>query len=131
MANNTEDRTRVDKWLWAARFFKTRSVAADAVDSGRVLVNGARIKPARAQKVGDQLHVRTASGEFTVLVQALDARRGSPADAARLFSETEDSRLRREQAKLLRAQRHPEAQARGRPTKRARRMIHRLRDDLV
>jgi len=131
MASGADDRTRIDKWLWAARFFKTRSLAAGAVENGKVLVNGARIKPARPLKVGDELRVRTPSTEFTVLVQALDARRGSPAEAARLFTETEDSRLRREQAKLLRAQAHPAPQVRGRPTKRARRMIHKLREDLL
>lgn len=124
-----DDRTRVDKWLWAARFFKTRSIAADAVDSGRVLVNGARVKPARALKVGDELRVRTPSAEFTVLVQQLSARRGSAVDAARLFAETEDSRRRREEAKLSRVDSHPDAHTRGRPTKRARRMIHRLRGE--
>ena len=83
-----EERIRLDKWLWAARFFKTRSIAAHAVDSGKVLVNGAGVKPARALKVGDELRIRTPSSEFIVLVQQLGARRGAAVDAARLFAET-------------------------------------------
>ena len=124
-----EERIRLDKWLWAARFFKTRSIAANAADSGKVLVNGARVKPARALKVGDELRIRTPSVEFTVLVQQLSARRGAAADAARLFGETEDSRRRREENKLSRVDPHPDAHTRGRPTKRARRMIHKLRGE--
>ncbi len=125
------DRTRIDKWLWAARFFKTRSIAADAVDSGKVLVNGTRVKPARALKVGDELRIRTPSAEFTVLVQQLSARRGAAVYAAKLFTETEDSRRRREETTLLRVEPHPDAHSRGRPTKRTRRMIHKLRGDLL
>jgi len=129
--SSDDDRTRIDKWLWAARFFKTRSIATDAVDTGKVLVNGARVKPARALKVGDELRVRTPSAEFTVFVQALNTRRGSPVNAAKLFIETEDSRRRREETKLLRLEPHPEAHTRGRPTKRTRRMIHKLRGELL
>ncbi len=124
-----DDRTRVDKWLWAARFYKTRSIAADAVESGKVLANGARVKPARALRVGDELEVRTPSAVFTVHVRELCERRGSATDAARLFIETEDSRRRREQAKLLRIEPHPDAQTKGRPTKRARRLIHKFRGE--
>lgn len=124
-----DDRTRLDKWLWAARFFKTRSIGAHAVDSGKVLVNGARVKPARALKVGDELSIRTPSAEFTVVVQQLSARRGAAVDAARLFGETEDSQRRREGNKLSRADSHPDAHTRGRPTKRVRRMIHKLRGE--
>jgi ribosome-associated heat shock protein Hsp15 len=123
------DRIRVDKWLWAARFFKSRSIAADAVDSGKVLVNGVRVKPARVLKVGDELHVRTSAAEFVVLVEQLSARRGSAANAATLFTETEDSRRSRDEAKLSRADLHPDAHTKGRPTKRVRRMIHKLRGE--
>jgi ribosome-associated heat shock protein Hsp15 len=124
-----EERIRLDKWLWAARFFKTRSIAALAVDSGKVLVNGARVKPARALKVGDELGVRTPSAEFTVIVQQLSARRGAAATAALLFTETEESRRRREEAKQTRSDSHPDAHTRGRPTKRIRRMMHKLRGE--
>jgi ribosome-associated heat shock protein Hsp15 len=124
-----EERIRLDKWLWAARFFKTRSVAAHAVDSGKVLVNGARAKPARALKEADELRIRTPSSEFTVRVQQLSTRRGTAVDAARLFAETEDSRRHREQNKASRAESRSDAQTKGRPTKRDRRMIHKLRGE--
>ena len=125
-----DDRTRIDKWLWAARFYKTRSIAAAAVESGKVQVNGARVKPARALKLGDELEVRTPSAVFTVRVEELCTRRGSAADAARLFIETEDSMRRREDAKPARSEPHPDAQSKGRPTKRARRLIRKLRGEL-
>jgi ribosome-associated heat shock protein Hsp15 len=124
-----EERIRLDKWLWAARFFKTRSIAARAVDSGKVLVNGARVKPARALKVGDELGVRTPSAEFTVIVEQLSIRRGAATTAAQLFAETEQSRRRREEAKQTRVDSHSDTHTRGRPTKRVRRMIHRLRGE--
>jgi len=124
-----DDRTRLDKWLWAARFFKTRSLAADAIDGSKVFVNGMKVKPARTLKVGDELVVRTPSAEFVVLVQQLGSRRGSAVDAAKLFTETEDSRRRREEAKLSRVEPHPDAYSKGRPTKRMRRMIHKLRGE--
>jgi len=124
-----EDKLRVDKWLWAARFYKTRSVAADAVDSGKVLVNGARVKPARAVKVRDELQIRTPGADYTVQIAGLSPRRGSAAEAAKLFSETEESKRQRAEAKLLRSDRHPDACARGRPTKRARRQIQKFRSE--
>ena len=85
------DKLRVDKWLWAARFFKTRSLATTAVEGGKVLVNGARVKPAKALKPGDELFVRTPGFEYTVKVAALSDRRGPAAEAAKLFVESEDS----------------------------------------
>ena len=124
-----QDRIRLDKWLWAARFFKTRSIAAHAVDSGKVLVNGARVKPARALKVGDELRIRTPSSEFTVLVQQLGARRGAAVDAARLFAETEDSRRHRQENRASRVESRSDPYTKGRPTKRARRLIHKLRGE--
>jgi ribosome-associated heat shock protein Hsp15 len=123
------DRIRLDKWLWAARFYKTRSIAADAVEGGKVLVNGARVKPARALKPGDELVIRTLSALFKVRVQELCARRGSAKDAARLYIETEASKLSREQTGLSRLPPHPGAQAKGRPTKRSRRLIHKFRGE--
>jgi ribosome-associated heat shock protein Hsp15 len=122
-----EDKLRIDKWLWAARFYKTRSIAANAVESGKVELNGAHVKPARALRVGDELTIRTPSAQFTVRVRALAAKRGSAPQAAVLYEETEDSRQRREQAKLARVPMHPDAQMRGRPTKRVRRLIQKVR----
>ncbi|HTO44316.1 MAG TPA: RNA-binding S4 domain-containing protein [Burkholderiales bacterium] len=123
------DRIRLDKWLWAARFYKTRSIAAEAVEGGKVLVNGARVKPARALKVGDELVIRTLSAIFTVHVQELSPRRGSSKDAATLYTETERSKVDREQTGLYRPPPHPGAQARGRPTKRSRRLIQKFRGE--
>jgi ribosome-associated heat shock protein Hsp15 len=123
------ERTRVDKWLWAARFYKTRSIAADAVDSGKVLVNGARVKPAKTLKPGDELVIRVPGADYTVLVQALSDRRGPAPEAARLYAETEDSKRKREEAKLTRVPPEPTMFIRGRPTKRTRRQLDRLRHD--
>jgi ribosome-associated heat shock protein Hsp15 len=126
----TDDgRTRIDKWLWAARFFKTRSLAANAVESGKVLLHGERCKPARALKPGDELQVRTPSGQFTVLVIGLSDRRGSAPQAALLYQETEASKQARENERMSRANSHPEASLKGRPTKRNRRLLHKLRED--
>jgi ribosome-associated heat shock protein Hsp15 len=121
------DKLRVDKWLWAARFYKTRSVAAEAVDSGKVLVNGARVKPARAVKVGDELRIATPGADYTVHVAELSPRRGSASEAVKLYAEGEESKRRREEARLLRSDRHPDAYVKGRPTKRARRQIQKIR----
>jgi ribosome-associated heat shock protein Hsp15 len=123
-----DDRTRIDKWLWAARFFKTRSLATDAVDSGKVLLNGARVKPAKALKAGDELFVRTPVFEYTLHVLELSDKRGSASIAAKLYAETGESRLKRE-AKRDQMQRDPTATVRGRPTKRDRRQLHKVRGD--
>jgi ribosome-associated heat shock protein Hsp15 len=121
------DKLRIDKWLWAARFYKTRSIAADAVEAGKVLLNGLRVKPAKVLKLGDELLICVPGAEYTVHVQALSARRGPASVAARLYIETEDSRRKREEAKLLRIAPEPSAFIRGRPTKRARRRLERFR----
>jgi ribosome-associated heat shock protein Hsp15 len=129
MPGELEDKLRVDKWLWAARFYKTRSIAADAVDSGRVLVNGMRSKPARALKLGDELQIRTLVADYAVHVTGLSPRRGPAAEAAKLYRETEKSKQRREAAKLMRTDLHPDAHSKGRPTKRTRRQIHKFRGE--
>ncbi len=120
------DKVRIDKWLWAARFFKTRSLATEAIEGGHVQLNGDRPKPARTVKAGDMLRIRAAHGEFEVRVQALADRRG-PAEVARLlYEETPESTERRAQAaeeKALAPQfDHPDV--RGRPTKKWRRQLH-------
>jgi ribosome-associated heat shock protein Hsp15 len=124
-----DDRLRIDKWLWAARFFKTRSLAADAVEGGKTLINGQRVKPSKALKPGDEVFVRTQGAEYTVLVRALSDRRGPAIEAARLYEETADSVRKREEARSTRTPREPGAFIRGRPTKRARRQLQKLRDD--
>ena len=122
-----DERQRIDKWLWAARFFKTRSLAAKAVDGGKVRVNGEGAKPSRALKSGDELALRVGELEWVVEVRALSRSRGPAAQAALLYAEREDSRARREAAIAQRkAQRHPAAEVKGRPTKKDRRLIHRF-----
>src|SRR3989338_11564538 len=95
---NTSDDTekhRIDKWLWAARFFKTRSLASDAVECGKVLVNDVRVKPAEAVAVGDRLDIRVGQVQFVVDVLALSNKRGSAPVAQKLYRETDESRQRR------------------------------------
>jgi len=121
----SENKLRIDKWLWAARFFKTRSLAAHAVEAGKVLVNGARAKPAKGLKPGDELQIRTPVFEYTVRVAQLTGRRGSATLAAQLYAETDESRRKREAAKRSRIEREPSL--RGRPTKRIRRQLQKLR----
>ena len=115
---------RVDKWLWVARFFKTRSLAQQAIASGRVKLNDARIKPAHDLKAADSLAIRIGDFEWQVVVKALSDNRG-PAEAARkLYEETEASRLERERRQDLRRWgAEPASALKGRPTKRDRRRI--------
>jgi ribosome-associated heat shock protein Hsp15 len=126
-ANMSDAPLRIDKWLWAARFFKTRSLAAKAVDGGRVRLNGDSAKPSRALKPGDELAIRVGALEWVVEVKALSGQRGPAAQAALLYAEREDSRARRQAAIALRkVQPHPAAGVKGRPTKKDRRLIHRF-----
>lgn len=127
----TEERLRIDKWLWAARFFKTRALATDAVEGGKVHLNDARVKPAKTLHIGDTLQIRTGQIEYTVIVRELSARRGPASEAVKLYEETEISRTRREAlAAQLQAQSIPGAELKGRPTKRDRRLMHRFRGEL-
>lgn len=119
---------RIDKWLWAARFFKTRSLATDAVAGGKVQVDGERVKPARLVRPGSMVRVRKGEVEFTVRVEGTAERRGPAQEAERLYQETPDSRrLREERAAGRRALAgsHP-AQGAGRPSKRERRRLEQL-----
>ena len=121
------ERVRIDKWLWAARFFKTRSLAAQAIDGGRVKLNGERVKPAKDLKPGDELAIRAGELDWVVTVLALSERRGPAAQARLLYAETEASRARREEAVAARKLRiGPVREERGRPTKRDRRLIRRF-----
>ncbi len=117
------DKLRIDKWLWAARFFKSRSLASDEVDKGRVQVNGAAVKPAREIKPGDSLQVRSGSLVRTVTVLAISDKRGPAPVAALLFEETQASvRLRQQAAEQRRLAPEPALTlTQGRPTKRDRR----------
>lgn len=116
---------RLDKWLWAARFFKTRAVAAAAVAGGKVQLNGARAKPAKPVKTGDNLLVRTGEFEWNVTVAAVSEKRGPASEAQKLYDESEQSRLAREELALQRKAERLAAPAfaKGRPSKRDRRRI--------
>lgn len=128
-ADQLEDETRhrIDKWLWAARFFKTRSLAADAVESGKVQMDGVRAKPSREVRIGQVIYIRTKDFEIELTVQALsNQRRGAP-EAALLYAETEASIQRREEAKATQAADHAKRdRGLGRPTKRQLRDIKRF-----
>ena len=122
------DSTRIDKWLWAARFFKTRSLATDAVERGRVKLNEERCKPARNLKVGDLLDIDNGSTEWQVRVLGLSDQRGPAPVAQQLYEETPESVQRREQtAEQRKLYAEPADAIRGRPTKRDRRAIDRSR----
>ena len=124
-------RVRMDKWLWAARFFKTRSLAGRACELGRVESNGQRAKAAREVRAGDRLQVKSDSGDFQVEVLALSEMRGPAAVAQTLYCETDASReLRLKLAEERKAMPHYEAPGEGRPSKRDRRKIERLRGRL-
>ncbi len=124
---NGEKKIRIDKWLWAARFYKTRSLASEAIKGGKVSVNSHRAKPSREVELDDTLVLRQGFDEKTVIVQALSDKRGPAVVAQQLYRETEDSIQKREKEKELRklaAVQRPHGE--GRPTKRSRRQIHRF-----
>jgi ribosome-associated heat shock protein Hsp15 len=124
-----DDRVRIDKWLWAARFFKTRSLATDAVTGGKVEVNGEGAKPAKLVKIGDTVRLRLGPYEHMLVIRALGERRGSATAAQALYDETPESRAARERL----AEQHRLARAGmsfdepTKPSKRDRRDIERLR----
>ncbi len=121
-------RVRMDKWLWAARFFKTRTLAARACELGRIAANGQPAKAAREVRVGDLVQVKNDSGDFQVEVLALSEMRGPAPVAQALYRETEASReLRLKLAEERKAMPHFESMREGRPSKRDRRKIARLR----
>lgn len=119
---------RIDKWLWAARFYKTRSLAARACELGRIASNGQAVKPAREIKPGDRLGIKNEGGDFHVDVLALSEMRGPASVAQTLYRETDESRETRLRLAALRKAMPPVETAReGRPSKRDRREIARLR----
>lgn len=124
---DAQSRVRLDKWLWAARFFKTRTLAAEAVSGGKVHVGGRRVKPAHAVRVGELLRVQRGPDEYLIEIKALGDRRGPAKEAALLYEETADSRLRREQlSEQRRIQRLAAPLPPIRPTKQDRRRIVRF-----
>ena len=123
------DGIRVDRWLWAARFFRTRSQAKAAVEGGHVRVNGGRTKPAKEVKLGDTLTIRRGFAEYTVEVADVADRRGNAQAAALLYEETRESVARREtEAAKRRLERMGLASSGGRPTKKDRRRLRGLQD---
>jgi ribosome-associated heat shock protein Hsp15 len=118
---------RLDKWLWAARFFKTRSLAAQACDLGRVQLAGRPAKPAREVQANAMLHIKTAGGDFEVRVAALSDMRGPASVAQTLYEETEASREARAKVAAERRLNWEPAMPAGRPSKRNRRDLERLR----
>ena len=123
------DRVRLDKWLWAARFYKTRGLAVEAIDGGKVQVAGDRVKRARLVRVGEQLRVRQGPYEHIIVVRALSERRGPAPEAAKLYQETPESLAARERLafQLKAASTALVHEEKGRPTKRHRRHLDRLR----
>ena len=128
MTETDDSKIRLDKWLWAARFYKTRSLAAEAIEGGKVQVNGDRVKRAKPLQVGDEIRIRQGPFEHQIVVSGLSDRRGPAAAAARLYHEKPASLAAREamalQLKSLHAVFVPE---RGRPTKKDRREIRRFK----
>lgn len=128
MSEKDDDKVRLDKWLWAARFYKTRSLAKEAIDGGKVHCRGERCKPGKEPKVGDEYVIRTGFDERTVVVKALSmVRRGAP-QAQLLYEETADSVKRREDASAMRKAGALGVQTDGRPTKKQRRQLFSFRD---
>ena len=120
------NKVRLDKWLWAARFFRTRAKAKDAIEGGKVHIGGARGKASRELRVGEELRIRQGWDEKTVIVKALsDQRRGAP-EAALLYEESEDSVERREREAEQRKMAGRQVMTDGRPTKRDRRQLRDL-----
>lgn len=120
------DSVRIDKWLWAARFFKSRSLAQDAVAGGKVHVNGQRVKPAHAVSAGDELAITKGTVQFVVVVDAAADRRGPAKVAETLYTETAESAQRRERLRAERRHRPPAPE--HKPDKRLRRRLQRIKE---
>ena len=121
-----DNNVRIDKWLWAARFFKTRSMAADAVDRGRVRIAGEPVKPARVVKLNDKIFIDNGSDRWEVVVLGMSDKRGAAPIARQLYRETDESMQRRENdSEARRLFPEPGSSIKGRPTKRDRRAISR------
>src|SRR5438105_9531582 len=128
MSSDEIVRVRLDKWLWAARFFKTRALAANAIETGKVEVNGERAKRAKQLQVGDELHIRLGPYHHVITVRGVSEHRGPASVAAGLYAESDEARRAREamQIQVKAAQAVP-GYDRGRPSKKDRRDIERLR----
>lgn len=122
------DRVRLDKWLWAARFFRTRARAKEAIDGGKVHVDGARGKPSRELAGGEELRIRVGYDEKVVIVRALSDQRRGASEAQALYEETAESIERREREAAQRKLAGGQVASEGRPSKRDRRLIHEFRE---
>ena len=122
--NEIPARQRIDKWLWAARFFKTRGLATEAIHAGHIRLNGSAVKPARDVRPGDTLEITTGNVRWTIVVRGVNEQRRPASEAQQLYEESAESKIRRETVKEnLRLAPVPGSDLRGRPTKKARRQI--------
>ena len=129
MSEKDDGKVRLDKWLWAARFFKTRALAKAAIEGGKVHCRGERCKPSKEPKLGEELAIRAGFDERTVVIRALSAvRRGAP-EAQLLYEETAESLARREDAAAMRKAGTLGVQTDGKPSKKQRRALQRFRSD--
>lgn len=129
MTKKDDSRVRLDKWLWAARFFKTRALAKAAIEGGKVHCKGERCKPSKEPKIGEELVIRAGFDERTVVIRALsEVRRGAP-EAQQLYEETAESQARREEAAAMRKLGSLGLETSGRPSKKQRRDLQRFRAD--
>ncbi|MCP9340323.1 RNA-binding S4 domain-containing protein [Stutzerimonas xanthomarina] len=129
MSEKDDGKVRLDKWLWAARFFKTRALAKAAIEGGKVHCRGERCKPGKEPKIGEELVIRAGFDERTVVIQALSAvRKGAP-EAQLLYAETAESLVRRENAAAMRKAGSLGVETDGKPSKKQRRALQRFRSD--
>ncbi|EQM81325.1 RNA-binding S4 domain-containing protein [Stutzerimonas stutzeri] len=129
MSEKDDGKVRLDKWLWAARFFKTRALAKAAIEGGKVHCRGERCKPSKEPKLGEELVIRAGYDERTVVIRALSAvRKGAP-EAQLLYEETPDSLARREHAAAMRKAGSLGVETDGKPSKKQRRALQRFRSD--
>lgn len=127
MTKDTDDSVRLDKWLWAARFFKTRSMAHEAIEGGKVYVDNIRAKPSRLVSVGDEISITTPRGQFDIVVERVSSQRGSGAVASTMYRETDESKRRREEiAEMHRLARN--AAPEERPNSQDRRLLRRIKE---
>ena len=127
--HDEQEKVRLDKWLWAARFYKTRALAKEAIEGGKVHCRGERCKPGKEPHVGDEFQLRLGFDERCVIVRQLSTARRGAALAQLLYEETADSIERREAAALLRKAGALGVQTEGRPSKKQRRQLHQFRDN--
>jgi ribosome-associated heat shock protein Hsp15 len=129
MSKDEKGGVRLDKWLWAARFFKTRSIAHDAIEGGKVYVDNLRAKPSRSVSVGDEIMVTTPGGRFEVTVEAVSSQRGSPSIAAKLYREKDESKKQREDLAEMHRLAH-NASPEERPNSQDRKLLRRIKEQL-